>query len=202
MRRLSLLLLVLLLAPMLLVGCGPSAPEDGELKNTATALIEGAVTVNTVFLGDGIPTNGEAFENYLFADEAWIEETGIDSVEGLIAAAEAVYTEEVVSMLTRYACFDQAESLAHYRDRPAPGKGLLVLALREGIEEGSTCTYRTGEIAIKEKSGTRALITLPLTVSPSGEGEPQERMLELPLVRGEDGWRLDKLTFVAYDDGN
>ena len=198
MRRLLALLLLLLMLPSLLVGCGGPAPTDEEIKQTASRLIAGSLLPNTVFLGDGIPAEEWAFDGYRYADEDWMQEYSMRTVEALTAAAEAVYTDAVVAMLTRYACFDSTEEMPHYRNRTVE-EGLLVLDARTGLFEGLVFNYKTEDMTVEQRSATGALVSLTVEVS-RAPGETREKSLHLPLVRTEDGWRLDKLTYVAYED--
>ncbi len=198
MRRLLALLLLLLVILSLLVGCGGAAPTDEEIKAAARELIGASVLPNAVFLGDGIPAEEWAFDGYRYADEDWMREHSLFTVEALIAAAEAVYTGEVVAMLTRYASLDSQEELPHYRNRTVE-EGLLVLDARQPMLRGLSFEYGTDGMTVEEKSADRAVVSLSVRVWREGE-EAQEKTLRLPLIRTDDGWRLDKLTCVAYED--
>lgn len=195
-RPLALLLLFILLLPLLLAGC-TAKPSEEEIFSEVERLVPATVLINGVFLGEGIPTGGEAFDGYLYADEGWMAETGLGTVEALLSAAYAVYSDEVVSMLSRYACFNDEEELPHYRNK-ATEDGLFVLAARQGMYTGLTHEYLLDTLTLRSV-GSRAA-TVELTVRITRSGETQERVLALPLVREDDGWRLDKLTYVAFTD--
>ena len=197
MRRiLALLLLLVLLLP--LASCGADLSSEEEIRTAATALIESSLFVNEVFLGEGIPAEEHAFDGYLYADGAWMEEHGVYTVEELLARASLVYTEEVVAMLSRFASLDSEEEMPHYRNRTVE-RGLLVLEDRKRQYEGLSFSYRTDGIEIAERRRDRAVVTLSVSVWRT-PAEKQERTLRLPMVLGEDGWRLDKITYVAYED--
>ena len=198
MRRASSLLLLLLLMTSLLFGCGGKAPSDEELLTAAGELVAASVMVNEVFLGDGIPTGDFAFDGYRHADDGWMEDTGLHSVDTLVAAARAVYSTEVVAMLTRFACLDDEEELPHYRDNVVDDS-LYVLASREGLFHHLSFVYKTGEMTVEEKRAGSATVLLGVCVTQE-DGQTREKTLRLPLVKGDDGWRLDKLTYVAFED--
>ncbi len=198
MRRTLALVLLLLVIPSLLVGCGGAAPTDEEIKALASDLIADSLFPNETFLGDGIPVGEHAFDDYWYADEDWMREHDTYTVEALVAAAEAVYSPEVAEMLTRFAALGSQEELPHYRNRTVE-EGLLVLKTHPAMFRGLSFEYGTDGMTVEEKSADRAVVSLSVLVRREGK-EAQEKTLRLPLVRGEDGWRLDKLTYVAYED--
>ena len=125
-----------------------------------------------------------------------MRETGIDTVANLRAAVLRVYTPEVADILFRKALTNGHEVLADYRDRPAPGRGLLILGEREGWYEDVVLEYLFDTMKMTSSERNAATVTLDVLVAHEGE-EAQRRTLTLPLVRLADGWRCDKLTYLA-----
>lgn len=194
MRRLLPLLLLLLL-PLSLLSCRAATAE--EVLPAARALIEKSVLVNDIFIGVGAPRGEGGFEGYDFVSEEWMEKAGLFSVADLRTEAETVYTPEVCDILYRKALTNDHDVLADYRDRAAPGRGILILREREAWYEGVSCEYLFDTLQMTEASSDTATVTLDVLVSREG-GETQTRTLTLPLVRLKDGtWRCDKLTYVA-----
>ena len=194
MRRLLPLLLLLALLPLSLLSCGGAGAE--EVLPAARTLIEQSVAINDMMIGEGIPRDGEAFDGYDYVSEEWMEETGIYTVADLRAAVLRVYTPEVADILFRKALTNGHEVLADYRDRAAPGRGLLILGEREGWYEDVELTYLYDTMQMTESRKNEATVTLDVLVARRGE-EAQRRTLTLPLVRLADGWRCDKLTYLA-----
>lgn len=193
MRRLFSLLLVFLL-PLSLLSCRRASEE--EVLPAARALIERSELVNAILIGEGAPRGDGGFEGYDFVSEAWMEETGIYTVADLRAATLAVYTPEVADILFRKALTNNDEVLADYRDRAAPGRGLLILCEREGWYSGEVREYLYDTMVMTASSSRTATVTLDVRITAEG-AEAQTRTLTLPLVREEDGWRCDKLTYIA-----
>ena len=200
MRRLFSILLSALMLLSLLVSCGGGKPPATaeEVGAAARTLLERSVLVNSIFLGDGIPTEGEAFDGYLYADEEYCREKGIDSVEKLCLLAAEVYTAEVQDILYRKALTTTEDTLADYRDRTV-GQGLYVLATREAWYEDTVHEYLTDTLVVTSVGADTATVTVRVRISPKDK-PPQERTLTLPLVKGDSGWRCDKLTCISYDD--
>lgn len=194
MRRLLPLLLLLALLPLSLLSCGGAAAE--EVLPAARALIEQSVAINDIMIGEGAPRDGEAFEGYDYVSEEWMEENGIHTVADLRAATLRVYTPEVADILFRKALTNGHEVLADYRDRPSPGRGLLILGEREGWYENVSLEYLYDTMQMTKSQKNSATVTIDVLVGRVGE-EKQRRTLTLPLVRLSDGWRCDKLTYLA-----
>lgn len=200
MRRAIALLLCLLASLPVLTACGGKTPvSEEEILPVARALIERSITVNDAFLGAGIPTTGEAFGEYLYADEAWEEEHNIHSVEDLLREVKAVYTDPVYNVLYLEAITKDGRRPPDYQNRSLPAKGILVHKDRIGwYGEDVTREFLYDTMRMTESSATTARVTL--TVRITVEGHPaQERTLGIPLVLTESGWRCDKLTCIAYD---
>ena len=193
MRRLLPLLLILLL-PLSLLSCRAATEE--EVLPAAQALIEQSELINDLLIGAGAPRGEGGFEGYDFVSEAWMEEHGIYTVSDLRAAVLTVYTPEVSDILFRKALTTGDEVLADYRDRPAPGRGLLILSEREGWYGGETREFLYDTMVMTASARSTATVTVDVVIT-AEDGEAQTRTLTLPLVREEDGWRLDKLTYIA-----
>ncbi len=195
MRRLLLLLMLLLLLPASLLSCGDPVTEE-EVLPAAEALVRASQLLNTVYLGEGIPTGDIAFDGYRYADEAFCREHGITSIAALRAATEAVYTPAVADILYRKAFTTDEDSLGEYRE--GASGGLYVLGARESWYENTVHEYLFDTMRMENATKTGATVSITVRITPEGK-EPQERQLSLPLVKGEGGWRCDKLTYVAYD---
>lgn len=195
MRRLLSLLLLLLLLPASLLSCGDPVTEE-EVLPAAEALIRASVLLNGIYLGEGIPTGEVAFENYRYADADFCRERGIETVATLKERTLAVYTPAVADILFRKAFTTDDHSLGEYRD--GASGGIYVLETRECWYENTAHEYLFDTMRMKNATETGATVTLTVRITPEGK-EPQERELSLPLVKTEDGWRCDKLTYVAYD---
>lgn len=194
MRRLFPLLLLVLCLPLSLLSCHSVTEE--EVLPAARALLESAALINDTMIGEGAPRGEGGFEGYDFVSEEWGEETGIYTVSDLRAAVLSVYTEEVAEILFRKALTTSHEVLADYRDRAAPGRGLLILSEREGWYSGETREYLYDTMVMTASSSDTATVTVDVRISAENI-EAQIRTLTLPLVRGADGWRCDKLTYIA-----
>ena len=201
MKRLIPFLLALLTLCTLLLSCGGSQEPPAtaeEVSAAAVALLDRSLLVNSIFLGEGIPTSGEAFDGYMYADTEYCREMGVESVAELCLLAAEVYTPEVQDILYRKALTTTEDTLADYRDL-AVGRGLYVLSTREAWYKDTVHEYLTDTLLVTAIQKDTATVTVRVRITPEGK-TPQERTLTLPLVRGEDGWRCDKLTCISYDD--
>ncbi|MBQ2719506.1 MAG: hypothetical protein IJF73_05505 [Clostridia bacterium] len=204
-RALSLLLTLAVLLPLAL-SCTPPPPavSEEEILPVAAALLEASKPVNLAFVGDGIPVReGTAAvgDFYFPADEGWLEEHGITTLDDLRAAAEAVYTPAVTALLFGKAFPTDSLTLYDYQVRSvATGEGILVLIDREPMfawYRGITYEYLTDTMRLAAATAATATVTLSVRMYKDG-GAPLVRELSLPLVLTEAGWRCDKLTSVAY----
>lgn len=195
MRRLISLLLLLLILPASLLSCGDPVTEE-EVLPEAERLIRASVLINEIYLGEGIPTGAVAFENYRYADEAFCRENGMETVAALRERTLAVYTPAVADILFRKALTTDDNSLGEYRD--GASGGLYVLDTRECWYENTAHKYLFDTMRMESATKTGATVKITVQITPEGK-EPQERELSLPLVKTEEGFRCDKLTYVAYD---
>lgn len=200
MRRLLTLLFAILLVALPLASCGKEPPvTEEEILPIARELIGKSTLVNDVMLGGGIPTGSEAFGEYLYADEAWEEEHGIQSVEDILTRVREVYTDAIYNVLYLEAITKDGSVPPDYQNRSTPAEGILVYKGREGwYGEDVTREYLFDTMRMTESTATTARVEI--TVRITVEGTPtQERTLGLPFVLTERGWRCDKLTCIAYD---
>ena len=201
-RTLSLLLLLaVILSILMLPSCGGGAAVGlEELRTLLPSLLEKAELVNLILIGEGIPTEQDGFDEYLFGDEAWCKSHGIASVADIRRMTEEVYTAATADILYRKALSTDDKVLGDYRDRVI-GDGVLVLKTRQGWYEDTENEYLLDTLTLEAATAKTAVVTLTVGVT-KGDEPRQERTLRLPLVKGDDGvWRCDKLTYVAYDSG-
>ena len=204
MRRLALILvLALCLIPALAAcGGGGAAVTAEEILPVARTLIERSVIVNTILIGDGLPTGNEAFGEYLFGDRSFENEHNIHSVEDILTMAASVYTAPIYDILYAEAITKDGKEPPDYQNRAKtdtnPSGGVLVYKERVGWYQGVVHEYLYDTMTLTAATESTATVTLTVRVCASGHA-PQERELSLNLLRTEAGWRCDKLTYVAYD---
>lgn len=200
-RVLALLLTLTLLLPLTACGGGKDYVTEEEILPVARDLIARSVAVNIAFLGDGIPVKEGAIAigKYYPTDEEWLASHGITSLDGLKAAAEAVYTGPLVAVLYQKA-FPEGNLYYDYQERSiAQGKGILILAEREPMlswYQGVTHEYLYDTMRLTDAGVDSAKVTLDVKVTKGGV--TQTRALELRLVLTEAGWRCDNFTPVAF----
>ncbi len=200
-RALALLLTLVLLLPLTACGGGADYVTEGEILPIARDLITRSVPVNIAFLGDGVPVKvgAIAIGKYYPTDEEWLASYGITSLDGLKAAAEAVYTAPLVAVLYAKA-FPEGELYYEYQERSiAQGKGVLILAEREPMlswYRGVTHEYLFDTMTMTDAGVDSATVTLDVKVTK--DGVTVLRSLELRLVLTEGGWRCDNFTPVAF----
>lgn len=203
MKRLALMLLACLILPLTLAACGRGEAVTAEqILPIARTLIEKSVIVNTAFLGDGVPTGSEAFGEYVYADRDFESKHNIRSVEDLLSLCASVYTTAIYDILYQDAIIKDGVEPPDYQNRPKtdenPSGGLLCYREREGWYKNTKHEYLFDTMTMKASTASSATVALTVRITPEGYA-PQERELVLNLVRIEDGWRCDKLTYVAYD---
>ena len=206
MKRLALILVLLLVLLPTLAACGEGeAVTADEILPIARALIERSVTVNTAMIGDGVPTGSEAFGEYIYADRAWESKHSVRSVEDLLTLTASVYTTAVYDVLYRDVITKDGVEPPDYQNRAKtdtnPEGGLLVHKDRRGWYENTVHEYLFDTMALTAAGEDHATVAITVRITPDGKA-PQERKITLPLVRTEDGWRFDKLTYVAYDNSS
>lgn len=203
MKRLALMLLACLILLSALTACDRGEPVGAdEILPIARALIERSVIVNTALIGDGVPMGDEAFGEYVYADRAFENEHSIHSVEDLLSLCASVYTATVYNVLYQDAIVKDGIEPPDYQNRPKtdenPTGGLLVHREREGWYRNTAHEYLYDTMTLTAAGTRSATVTLTVRVTPEGYA-PMERELVLNLLLTEDGWRCDKLTYVAYD---
>lgn len=204
MKRLALILtLVLVLLPILAAcGGGGAAVTADEVLPVARTLIEKSVLVNTIMIGDGFPTGNEAFGEFLYGDRAFEDEHNLHSVEDILTLTASVYSTPIYTVLYDDVITKDGVLPPDYQNRAVtdtnPSGGVLVHRDREGWYKDTTHEYLYDTMTMTAASQDAATVTLTVRVQPEGY-EPREKEISLNLIRNETGWRLDKLTYVAYD---
>ena len=203
MKKLALILAaVLLLLPTLASCGGGEAVTAEEILPIARTLIERSVTVNRIMIGDGVPTGTEAFGEYLYADRTFEDTHSIHSVEDILSMTASVYTSTIYNVLYEATIVKDGVEPPDYQNRAVtdtnPSGGVLVHRDREGWYKDTTHEYLYDTMTLTAASAGAATVTLTVRVQPSGYA-PQEREISVNLLLTEDGWRCDKLTYVAYD---
>lgn len=203
MRRLALILAAAILLCFGLTACGGGDPVTAdEILPIARSLIERSLIVNTVMIGDGVPTGNEAFGEYFFADRAYENAHNLRSVEDILSLTASVYTAAIYDILYGEAITKDGLVPPDYQNRAKtdtnPSGGILVYKNREGWYRDTEHEYLFDTMTLVSATARSATVTLTVVVSPLGY-TPQERELSLNLLLTEDGWRCDKLTYVAYD---
>ena len=205
MKRLALILALCLFLIPCLGACGGGGEEPvtaDVILPIAAALVEKSIVVNTALIGDGVPTGNEAFGEYVYADRAFEDQYNIRSVEDLLALTASVYTTAIYDILYSSAITKDGQKAPDYQNRAKtdtnPSGGLLVHKEREGWYKNTAHEYRYDTMTLVAATASSATVTMTVVIKPEGY-EPQERELSLNLVRTADGWRCDKLTYVAYD---
>ena len=203
MKKLALILAVVLLLAFLLTACGGKDPVTAEeVLPVARALIEKSVIVNTIMIGDGFPTGSEAFGEFLYGDRAFEEEHNLHSVEDILTLTASVYSTQIYTVLYDGVITKDGVLPPDYQNRAVtdtnPTGGVLVHRDREGWYKDTTHEYLFDTMTMTAASANAATVTITVRIQPAGY-EPQEREISVNLIRNENGWRLDKLTYVAYD---
>ena len=204
MKRLALILaLVLVLLPALAAcGGGGAAVTAEEIFPIARTLIERSKTVNSIMLGDGVPTGTEAFGEYLYADRTFEDTHSLHSVEDILSMTASVYTATIYDILYAETITKDGVEPPDYQNRAVtdtnPSGGVLVHRDREGWYKNTTHEYLYDTMTLTAAGASTATVTLKVRIQPSGY-TPQEREISVNLLLTEDGWRCDKLTYVAYD---
>ena len=203
MKRISMILLLCLLLPLCLTACGREEPvTEEEILPIAKSLIERSIVVNTALIGDGAPRGDEAFGEYLYVDRAWEDLHSVRSVEDLLSLTASVYTTQIYGILYSEAITKDGQEPPDYQNRAVtdtnPLGGLLIHKDREGWYKDTEHEYRYDTMKMTASTANTATVTMKVVITPEGY-KPQERELTLNLLRTADGWRCDKLTYVAYD---
>ena len=200
MRRLALILILCLVLMPVLTACGEDeAVTAEEILPVARALIERSVLANDVMIGGGPPKGDLAFGEYYHVDQEWQSRYGIDSVEDLLSYVASVYTTTWYDRLYEWTITKDGVEPPDYQNRGAPATGLLVYAGRSGRYDDTTVyEYLYDTMTMTASTANTATVTLTVRITPDG-CTPQERELSLNLLYTQDGWRCDKLTYVAYD---
>lgn len=195
------LLLFALLLPTL-SGC--ARETDEELYGTVVQLLEESALVNALCFGTGLSPVKDESEGYLTpgyaeATEASRTEYGVSSVQDITDKIRAVYStsaaESVESVVFEPVRLENTV-LAYRRYFDAEdGEGNLCLMVKKDYEPLAVGSVSYENIRIVKHSRSRAEILTDITVT---EGEESRTDKDVSfLLRYEEGWRLDTLTYAS-----
>ena len=210
-RKSTALLFALLLAVSAAVSCSRRHSAD-ELRPVLAELLPKAAEINEIYFGDGLPTNRDenavrAFYETFDTDVAAISYTPVDpkcgyeTVDDIREATLEVFTEAYAQTLFDRAftgiseVFDEGTETEHrttalyamYLEQD----GFLTKRVdvgRDAIPLGRTYDLDSLKVLRENSAGVQVRLSSYVDGAPSVD-------VEMWLVEGEDGWRLDSPTY-------
>ena len=203
-KRIIVLLLSLLLVAVGFSSCGDKY-SDGELIEAAKPLVEKSVTINDIFYGDGIPyaignigNGAQSTGNYAPADPLYLDKIGVKSIEDLNKLTSEVYSTGVCRVIfsTKLSSVSDGSSIAGYAEYVELPAGFCVYTKRTDYI-GAKTTFHTDTLSVVSAKKDKATLKMNVTLV---KGEKfQEREKEFSMIKEDGEWKLDSMTYIAWD---
>jgi len=218
MRICKYLFTLILTAAIILsaVGCGGDEGvknreyDEIEVKSAARELIAASILLNEIYWGKGIPCHDDlnlASGNYYPADEDYLENIGIKTLEDLKNLTRGTFSKEMSewvfsSVLTSVSDGSFIAGTARYGQKWGGERGdepeyILVYKDYDYLLSGRV-EYHLERLSVIGSEGEIVKVKVPATVYGEGEGEFMDSTLEISLIEEEGGWRLDSPTYLKY----
>ena len=193
------LLLVMLLSLLSLASCKEKFTDE-EIISSAKVLVENAEKINDIFFGKGIPYTDEGDGNYKKADEQWLSENGIQTIQDLKNLTTKIYSPEFSEYLFEImlGSVKSDSSIASYASYVEKNGEILVFTNRTDYIQGKL-TYDKDGIKVEKKDGASARVSIPVIVE-NEEGEAQSRVKSFDMVKIGESWFLNSGTFLTYNN--
>ena len=204
LKGLAIALVLLLSLATLLCSCSEKY-ESEELVASAIPLVEASVEINEIFYGAGMPyvesVEGETqmLGNYRRVDAGYLAKIGVNSIDDLKEMTSKVYSTGACEVIfsTKLSSVSDGSTLAGYAEYTTLGDGLCVYLKRQDYI-GAKTELHTDTISVVSVKKDR--VTLKMDVTLSRDNEIQKRVKEFVMIKEDGEWRLDSMTYIAWDD--
>jgi hypothetical protein len=204
-------LFCILLCTLAVLSCScAKKPTDDELISEAKELLEESFSVNEIFYGAGLDceaqSSHEAAKKYLKVSPDALAELGASSIEDLRTLVKKVYSEELCELIfsTKLSSVSDGSTIAGYAEYIEVEGVVFVHAERKDYINAES-EADLDSLRVVEKSADNCRLEFDLTLTQRdrhGKDIPtQKRTKQFSLKKDSEGnWKLDSLTFVAWDD--
>ncbi len=199
MKRLVILVLA---AALLLVGCGTDNREydEDEVKIAAARLIKQSQELNDIFWGTGIAyiEDGGYKNGYYYpADPVALRDLGYETVEDILVETakvfSAAYTESIAASVfsAKVGDYSMMGYTRYYQEIDV----IMVYTIYEPLLKDEV-EYMYDQITVLGSEAEKVIVEIPIKVT---RGElSQTRNITVDLVEEENGWRIDSPTYASY----
>ena len=204
-KKIAVRLVSLLFVVIGFSACGEKYTDE-ELITAAKPLVERSGLINDIFYGEGMPyvsgnlENGAASTgNYSPIDPMYLDKIGVKNVEELKKLTSEVYSLGVCNVIytTKLSSVGDGSSIAGYAEYVELPAGFCIYTKRTNYINAEA-HFHTDTLTVVKNTKNIKVLKMDVTLT-QGE-EIQQRQKEFRIVNENGVWKLDSMTYIAWDD--
>ena len=205
MKKLSVLLIPVLILSMLFTSCDRSY-DEAVVKAAARDLLEKSTLVNDIFYGVGLPYDDMnpslASGKYKPASDEYLSSIGVSNIQGLKSLAKEVYTDELCEIIFKNTFEPVKDSsgdiviFARYSERVTETSSYILVYsdLTPAYENEVEYLYDTVKVLYSDNK----YIYISIDVDVSRGEKTQRKTLSVSLVIEDGKYKIDTPTYTTY----